>query len=355
MSRLLLLAWLLLAALPVGATETVRIAVAEGLASVDVTGLRLGRGPWGDEEVFTPLKRDKVHVTTKAGQLLLDGKPAGSGLRLSGEGLLGVRGFKVRGTVDLKATPHGILVINAIPLEDYLAAVLGGEMPPNFPAEALKAQAVAARTYALQRKIDAYGKPYHLGATVLSQVYGGAGREDPRTKAAVEQTAGLVLTFELAPIEAYFHASCGGRTESGKVALGRDLPYLQPVDCPCGKDPKLRWSYDVADKALPRDLHLTPADLEISQRSATGRAAMLSDGDHHLDAITLRRLLGYDKVKSLTFTVEHAHGGLHFSGKGMGHGAGFCQYGAKAYAEQGRDYVWILNHYYPGAEIQRMY
>ena len=96
-----------------------------------------------------------------------------------------------------------------------MAAVLGGEMPVAFPMEALKAQAVAARTYALQRKIEALGQPVHLGSSVLAQVYGGVNRENPRTRAATAATAGQILTFQLAPIEAYFHASCEGNTETG--------------------------------------------------------------------------------------------------------------------------------------------
>src|SRR5919204_152232 len=91
---------------------------------------------------------------------------------------------------------------------------------------ALKAQAVAARTYALHKKLEAYDEPYHLGSSVLHQVYGGLRREDERTRAAVEATRGEVLTWELQPIEAYFHAACGGHTEEGLPALSRDLPYL---------------------------------------------------------------------------------------------------------------------------------
>jgi stage II sporulation protein D len=338
------------------AEEQVRIAVAEELASAEITGKGLELGPWGDDATFAPLKKDRVLVTFKAGALRLDGKPAGTALRLqAGKGLLEVHGFALRGTVDLKATPRGILVVNAIPLEDYLAAVLGGEMPPAFPPEALKAQAIAARTYALQRKIDAYGHAYHLGATVLSQVYGGAGREDPRTRAAVEAPRGMILTYDLAPIEAYFHASCGGHTESGKAALGRDLPYLSSVSCPCTRDPKTAWSLEISDRELTRAFHVDAHDLKVASRSTTGRALALTDGAHQVDAVTFRRVLGYDKVKSLGFTVSHTRQAVELKGRGMGHGAGLCQIGAKVLAEQGWSSEKILDHYYPGASLQRMY
>jgi stage II sporulation protein D len=346
---------LALTSLPAHAVEQVRIAVGENVAAVDVAGKALALSPWGDEEAFAPLKRDRAHVEQKGGKLLLNGKAAGTALRLRADGLIQVKGFSLRGTVDIKTGPGGLLVVNAIPLEDYLAAVLGGEMPPGYPEEALKAQAVAARTYAIQRKLDQYGKPYHLGATVLSQVYGGAGREDPRTRAAVEATRGQVLTYDLAPIEAYFHASCGGRTESGRQALGRDLPYLQSVDCPCSHDPKSMWSLSVPAKTIEKDFHLDPSHMRVSLRSRTGRALTLEDGAHHVDAVSFRRVHGYDQVKSLSFSVAREGSAIKLTGKGFGHGAGLCQYGARILAEQGWDYARILTHYYPGSELQRMY
>jgi stage II sporulation protein D len=337
------------------AEETVRISVLEGAHSLEVSGSQLSVGTWGEEDDFHPLKRDRASVTLVKGRVAVNGIGMPAGVRLKASGLMQVKGFALRGTVDVKVQGGALLVVNAIPLEDYLAAVLGGEMPPAFPDEALKAQAVAARTYAIQRKIDAYGKPYHLGATVLSQVYGGAGREDARTRAAVDATKGLVLTYDLAPIEAYFHASCGGRTESGWAALGRDLPYLQPVDCPCSHDPKISWSLSVPADRLEKEFHLEAKDLKVSVRSTTGRAITLDDGAHKLDAITLRREIGYDQIKSLNFRI-HADGDkVEFTGKGMGHGAGLCQIGAKMYAEQGWTFQQILSHYYPGTELQKMY
>jgi stage II sporulation protein D len=341
--------------LPALAVEQVRIAVADGLGRTQVTGSGLERSAWGDDEQFTALHKDKVWVEWKKGQVTVDGKEVGTAVRFKADGIVNVKGFAMRGTVDIKGTPQGLLVVNAIPLEDYLAAVLGGEMPANFPEEALKAQAIAARTYAVQRKLDAFGKPYHMGSTVLSQVYGGAGREDPRTRRAVDATRGLVLTYDLAPIEAYFHASCGGRTETGFQALGRELPYLQSVDCPCERDPKTHWTVTIPGKAIEKDFHLDPSELRVASRTKTGRVVSLADSGHHVDAVSFRRVLGYDQVKSLAFSVEREGSSLKLTGKGFGHGAGLCQVGARLLAEQGWDYERILAHYYPGTDLQRMY
>ena len=357
-----LLAWWVLGgaliggAAPAFAAEQVRIAVAEHLARAKITGHALELGPWGDDATFAPLGRDSAIVRFHRGALTLDGKPAGKGLRLrASKGLLKVHGFAVRGTVDVEATPHGLLVVNAISLEDYLAAVLGGEMPPSFPPEALKAQAVAARTYAIQRKLSMYGNAYHLGATVLSQVYGGAGREDPRTRAAVDATRGEILTYDLAPIEAYFHASCGGETESGKAALGRDLPYLRPVRCPCTEDPHTRWSLELPEATVARAFHVDASKLKVAVRSTTGRALVLTDGTHRVSGVRFRQKLGYQEVKSLGFLLHHKGKNLELSGRGLGHGAGMCQIGAKVLAGRGWTYRQILAHYYPGTALQRMY
>src|SRR5690606_32221414 len=172
---------------------------------------------------------------------------------------------------------RGLLVVNELSMEKYLAAVLGSEMPPSFEAEALRAQAVAARTYAIGKKIAAAGMPFHLGATVLAQVYGGVHREDPRTRAAVDATRGEVLVFDHAPIEAYFFSSCGGRTEGGAEALGRPLPYLTAHTCPERADtPGARWKLSLTAAELGKRLGMAPLrSLAIDTRTGTGRARTL--------------------------------------------------------------------------------
>jgi stage II sporulation protein D len=209
----------------------------------------------------------------------------------------------------------------------------------------------------LRKKLEAYGADFHLGSSVLHQVYGGLSREDPRTRAAVEATRGEVLTFELEPIEAYFHSSCGGRTESGILALGRDLPYLQPVDCPCGRLPASRWELTLEPSELKASLGKDASSLAVVARSETGRARRVKIGpERTLDAVSLRERLGYARLKSLSFEVARGpRSQIRISGKGYGHGAGLCQWGAKALADQGWDYRRILAHYYPGAELQTLY
>jgi stage II sporulation protein D len=254
-------------------------------------------------------------------------------------------------------------------LEDYVAGVVAGELPASFPPEAQKAQAVAARSYALTRKLDAQvaGRAWDIGAGVLSQVYRGQG--SPAARAAAEATAGEVLVLGMAPVEAYFHAVCCGQTESGLAALGKDLPYLVPVDCGrCDDAPGARWRLVLGAGELGRVAGLGgPADaVRVVARTATGRAERveLARGERvaSLAAADLRQRLGFSRLQSLAFEVGEltprpARGErtFAFEGRGQGHGAGMCQWGAAAMAQDGRTYREILAHYYPGTDVVRMY
>ncbi|WNG46372.1 SpoIID/LytB domain-containing protein [Archangium minus] len=368
MLRPVALLLLLLAPLRALAVETMRIAMGDVQNEVRVSGKGLSFGSDTEDARFSPLDQDSVVVRRRGSRLELNGAPViGNAVRFRAgldAGAAGVPSssplragdMEVRGDVVVRLYKDALQLINVIPLEDYLAAVLGSEMPVSFPLEALKAQAVAARTYALQKKLEAYGSPFHMGSSVLHQVYGGLNREDARTRSAVEATRGEVLTYELAPIEAYFHASCGGRTETGQNALGRALPYLQAVDCPCGRLPASRWSATVSDSELHSALGQSPHGFRVTSRTSTHRVnRVVTSGGASLDGATLRRKLGYTKLKSLGFDVERTSGGWHFNGRGYGHGAGLCQWGAKALADEGLSYRDILLHYYPGTELQQLY
>jgi stage II sporulation protein D len=243
-----------------------------------------------------------------------------------------------------------------LPLEDYVAAVLGGEMPVAFPMEALKAQAVAARTYALQRKIEALGQPVHLGSSVLAQVYGGVNRENPRTRAATAATAGQILTFQLAPIEAYFHASCEGNTETGLDALGVTSPTSRASPASAGRGPRPAGR---STSTRARSSGPSVAAMESSgspARTGTGRVRRLELGGRSLGGVEFRQRLGYDRVRSLAFDVSPTPGGgALLTGRGLGHGAGLSQWGAKEMADSAQDYRAILAHFYPGSELQTLY
>ena len=351
--------WLLcLLPLPALSAETMRIAVGPESSRLTLRGADLRVGADSDEASFEPFASSTVHFSLEGGKLMVEGQASPApALRFrsgDGAGAIEVNGIRMQGDVVVLIGKTQLAAVNVLPLEDYLTGVLGSEMPKSFPQEALKAQAVAARTYALNKKLEQYGQPYHLGSSVISQVYKGLDAEDPRTREAVESTRGLVLTWQLQPIEAYFHASCGGKTETGLDALGRDLPYLQAVDCPCGHLPTSQWSLTLSDRDL-KPLGGKASSIKVQGRSSTGRARRVEVGSKSLDAVTFRERIGYMKLKSLHFDVEKSRDGWTLKGSGFGHGAGLCQWGARVYAEKGWSFEKILQHYYPGTELQTLY
>jgi stage II sporulation protein D len=347
------------------AGEVVRIAVSTGRLEVQVSGRELVAEPLRDGAPQTAVPGGTARLRLSGGELLLDGQPvAGAGILFAATGPIRHAGRDFSGEVEVRRSLDGLAVIDVLPLEDYVAAVTGAEMPPSFPAEALKAQAIAARTFAVGKKLEAreLGLDYDLGATVLDQVYPGAGAVDPRARSAAVATAGEVLVFDHRPAEAYFHSSCGGITESGADALGRDLPYLRPVRCEsCRGSPRDRWTLELTAAELGRlaGLARSATEARVTRRSATGRVAKLevqAGGERAvLDGPELRRRLGYDRLPSLAFTVKSGRKGFVFQGKGAGHGAGLCQWGAAGKARSGASYRQILLYYYPGVEIVKMY
>jgi stage II sporulation protein D len=278
---------------------------------------------------------------------------------------LKVDGHDLPGRLEVFADPSGKLVaVNELDLEDYVAAVVGSEVPPTWPADALKAQAVAARTFAVAQKVaQGAGARAHLGASVLDQVYKGTAHPAPPALQAARETAGEVLTFGAAPIAAYFSASCGGVSEDGEAAFhltAGTTPYLRAGD---RDEDEREWTARVPLRELSHALHERLGGdvrgLSIAARTSSGRVNTLrvvtSSGTKSLPAVELRQLLGYQRLPSLLFEVKAGSSEVVFQGRGSGHGVGLCQYGARARALHGQGYREILAHYYPGAEIRRMY
>jgi stage II sporulation protein D len=367
-----LLALLLLATVPARAEELIRVVVAEGLASVRLQGERLtvrepaddldGTGT-GSEPAARPLAGAAVEVGVRGDGLRVGSAETGPVAVIGAARPLRM-GARVLSTVAVvERTGATLRLIEELPLDDYVAGVLSGEMPATFPAEAQKAQAVAARSYALVKKIEAEaaGRSFHLGASMLSQVYAGAA-PNPAARAAAAATRGEVLVRGNEPVEAFFHAACGGRTERGLDALGRDLPYLVPVPCDhCHHAPGARWTLQRSGAELGRALGLAGplTALRVAERTGSGRVARveLQAGGQRLvlAGVDLRQRLGWSTLPSLAFEAKERGGTFTFTGRGQGHGAGLCQWGAAGMAREGKGYRDILAHYYPGTELTKLY
>jgi stage II sporulation protein D (peptidoglycan lytic transglycosylase) len=351
-------------ALPARAVEVVRIAVVIGAPRVDLSAPGLAVAPAGSDAAPAHLG-DRAEVARAGDALVVNGvRRDAPALLFTAPAPIRVGAHLLAGEVEVRrGQAAGLDVVHAIPMEDYVAAVTGSEMPASFPPEALRAQAVAARTFAIHRKLEAVaeGRPWHVGATVLDQVYRAA-PVDPRARAAAEATAGLVLAHDHVPVEAYFHAACGGRTERGAEALGRDLPYLQSVACDrCRGAPRARWTVRVGGAELGRVVALgAPATgARVLTRTSSGRAERVEVSARGrkvaLGAGDLRQRLGFARLPSLLFDVRAAGGEVVFEGRGAGHGAGLCQWGAAGFAREGATFRDILARYYPGTELLRMY
>lgn len=276
-----------------------------------------------------------------------------------------VNGRAYRGRVEIRKQGDGLLVINDLDIEDYLRGVVASEVPHDWGYEALKAQAVAARTYALYQKRTSGSRAYHMFATVASQVYIGRAGERPRAARAVRDTKGVVIVYDGEIIPAFYHASCGGHTENAFELWGLDAPYLRGVDCDCQEISRYGlWEKRVGKSqimdALQRQGFAVDGILGMDIKGITpaGRVREVvirsPQGKKYIPAELLRAAVGNAVIPSVFFELAVEGDEAVFSGRGMGHGVGLCQWGAEQMAETGHDFEAILAHYYPGTILTRL-
>lgn len=300
-----------------------------------------------------------------AGRLTFDGKRA----RLRGRALTlptrllpktndGIRigSHRYLGVVSLVREENTLAIVGRFPLEDYVAGVIACEMGLHFPEEALRAQSIAARTYAVPRMRRRSGHLWHVRATQAAQVYRGVPAGVDRAQRIVRSTRGVVLAWEDALLDAVYSSTCGGTTRPAGEAFGGDtIPPLQGVPCGhCDDAPLFRWTARIPVARVLRELSLPGTDLVIRSRrfhdSERLRDATIDAGDRRvLTAARLRRLVGKQARSPWIRDVFVSGRTLVVKGRGFGHGVGLCQYGARGLAERRRTGEEILARYYPGA------
>ena len=354
--------------LALGAGETVEV-VTLGAGRVSV----VRRGGGTESQGSLP-----VHVIPDdpASVLLLDGQP-------------------YRGRMELGAGRGSILVINAVDVESYLQGVVPAEIGylTEDVLEAVKAQAVAARTYALRRVGNGRSETYDLLATTADQVYRGKKAEHPLANRAIRETRGVVAVYHGTLIHAYYSAACGGRTAAIRDVWEReDAPYLRGVQC-CGQgkseareaycrfSPYFEWTVNWEGGELERILtaHLPDVlgkkgmevgeiqDLRVRGHYRCGRAKWLeirtTRGTHKVWGDRIRWVLrqpGSEKPlwsTKFSLKVNRSRGRIRevvADGRGFGHGVGLCQEGAIQMAREGKQYEQILKHYYSGIRLDRI-
>jgi len=341
---------------PVSAVERdlIRVAIIRAADGVNLQGDgMLALRETGTAVVLPPT----VTVSAAHGQIILDGN-AYRRLRLTAAGPIKVNNKSYRGVLELSTANGAVLVINELPLEEYLVGVINSEISSTWPMESVKAQAVIARTYAMAKRIERRAAPFHLEATVMDQVYAGSDLEDSRAARGVHETAGQVLTHHGKPIQAFYHATCGGKTEDSAHVWGASLPYLQGVDCQyCALGNSNTWEQSLSLTRLESALKLSGlSDIRLGPRNSRGRLKTVllstSRGLVTMPATKFRMAVGSTVIKSTNFTVRVDGDSVFFSGSGYGHGVGLCQWGAKQRALDGFSYSEILSYYYPGTELR---
>lgn len=330
----------------------------------------------------------KIAVNGKAIDSVVTLKPANSDAPFLFEG----KGY--RGGLTLRANNGTMMVINSVPLEDYLYGVVPQEVVPSWPVAALEAQAVAARTYALHTMEENKGKLYDVSTSTDHQVYNGVSGETQATTTAVNKTKGMVMLYNQRPINALFHSDGGGYTEDSVNVWGSDVPYLKGVkDFSTGTSTS-NWTVTTSRQALEsklnaaskgvgklKSIQLTPLGKpgqQTSDRGVSGRIKSATfigtSGKTTIDGDSLRSILGL-KSTLFDFYVNHnptkgagkayhnftgSNDTVYIKGHGWGHGLGMSQWGAAEMAKRATPgdtnyYQTILRHYYSGITLKKMY
>lgn len=272
------------------------------------------------------------------------------------------------GILNLLVLDSEILVINILGIEKYLSSVVGSEMPAKWPLEALKAQAIASRTYALKQK----GNPiYDIDSTQKNQVYNGLESRTYKTVRAVRSTRSLVLTYKNKLINALFHSSSGGMTENSQDVWKNEYPYLSSVRDFDRNNPKLQWKKKFSSGELQK---LFPEiggikKIEILNITNTGRVKNVKIfgkyGSDQISGVDIRKRMNlkstfmrFKFIKDKKYISDNDNPNnpiektLIVFGQGSGHGVGMSQWGARYMASKGQKAERILKHFYKGVRIK---
>lgn len=366
-------------------------------------------GSSGVNEVYTvkpgvgAQKEKLINIYNAQGQLVLSYQEASEAIIHPMNAPIYINKKPYRGGVNFKIDKNGRLtVINVLWLEEYLYGVVPKEMVYSWGMEALKAQAIAARTYAVRNYGRYEAQGFDLCPTQNCQVYGGMEAENPRTTQAVDETRGLVIYHAGQPIQAVYHASSGGTTENSENIWSEPIPYLRGVQDEFSLgSPYDEWEYEISKANLEKKLAAAGKKIgsilavSLDSVSPNGRVLRMTivgtNGSASYEKEALRKFIGYSSLKSnwfavgvafapsthldpgagvpagvaqslqnagasqsasLIYTAGMAQTDLFlFRGRGYGHGLGMSQYGARTMAEKGYNFADILRYYFAGVEI----
>ena len=263
----------------------------------------------------------------------------------------------------------GLTVVNYVLVEDYLYGVVPKEMPPSWNVEALRAQSVAARTFALKNRKRHSAEGFDLCSTSHCQVYEGMPAETRMTTEAVDSTRGEVLFYKGTIMDALFHTDSGGMTESSEYVWGSPVPYLRAVtEVQMQTQP---WNRTISMSEFAqklekngraigtlKEVRLSPLTVGkgSSDRSPSGRVRSAEFvGTKGRITLSGNELRSTFSLPSTLFSIRVGKMDINFSGYGSGHGLGLSQWGAKTFADKGKSYKDILFHYYTDVTLEKLY
>ncbi|HEY7601566.1 MAG TPA: SpoIID/LytB domain-containing protein [Methylomirabilota bacterium] len=351
---------------PARALPPIRIALADGLRHVEI----------GAREPVTVLDPAGGSLYSLSGPRILRVVPSGEGLDVVGARRSDLRAlrFEARGgslrvgvrdyvgALEVSRQAQGLLLVNELPMEEYVAGTVRGEASERWPTEALRALAVVARTYAVYQQGRSTGRTFHVVAGYQDQNFAGWAVEGSPAREAARTTAGQVLMWDGRVFPTFYHSDSGGFTEAPQSVFSGEIPPLLGVrDEFSMESPNYTWTVTIPLAVIGERLRRGGVDvgrvtgLTILERSPSFRVARMtvehSRGTSTLRGADFRRLIGYDALKSTLFVPTAQNGSIRFEGRGWGHGVGLSQFGAKGMADRGYTYSQILAHYYPGTAL----
>ena len=278
------------------------------------------------------------------------------------DGSVSIDGARFRGNFKVIKKDGALWVINYVNVDDYLKTVVPSEISPSSDIDALKAQAIVSRSYAIFTAINDPEADYYL--TGRSQAYyRGIEAESERSTKAVQSTKGRVIYFKKKLLQAFCHAACGGYTENPNNIWPSEYEFPTPVRCKYCKGSKYSsWINKVSFAYIQRKLAplgikklyaIKPYKMSRYGGRVTEMKINYPGGSKTIRFNKFRQLIGYEVIRSGFFKMEKYNGGIIFSGKGWGHGAGLCQEGARKLAKMGKSYKSIIKFYFPKTRIGR--
>lgn len=322
-------------------------------------------------------KGTTLTISRSGDQISINGKKRKGPVYLTAEDAEGaafsVKGNSYRGSVKLipSAYAAGVTVVNAVPMEEYLCGVVPSEVSPSWHEDALKAQAVAARTYAMYHRDGFRDAGYDVTDDTRSQVYRGTAVESAATSNAIAETAGEIITSDGKPIDAVFHSNGGGYTENSENVWGSKISYLRGVkeesssvvNQPWTKTVSIKDFQDVLGVGSLKKIELSKlkkGPMKTKDRGVSGRVKSFTvQGSKGKKTVTGDQMKSWFGLSSTLFDLQVKGKNIVITGYGAGHGLGLSQWGAEAMAAKHGDgkeyYKKILTHYFTGTKVEKIY